>query len=125
MALSEAIAMKSPMQERRRFPRHLGVLPVEVRVASQSYPMECETTDISLCGCYVKNMFTLPLGTAVHLRIRLNDAEFQIGGTVKTADPGLGNGIEFAEMSSPQRNELANHLQKLLIVNAAAVGIIR
>ena len=117
--------MKSPAQERRRFPRHLGALPVEVRVASQSYPMECETTDISLCGCYVKNMFTLPVGTAVHLRIRLNDAEFQINGTVKTADPGLGNGIDFAEMNARQRAELASNLEKLLIVNAEAARIIR
>lgn len=117
--------MGPPIQERRRFSRHLGALPVEVRVPSQSYPMECETTDISLCGCYVKNMFTLPIGTGVHLRIRLNDAEFQIDGTVKTADPGLGNGIEFAEMNSRQRTELANRLEKLMIVNAEAARIIR
>ena len=117
--------MNAPIQERRRFPRRTGSLPVQLRVASQSYPMECETTDISLCGCYVKNMFTLPIGTAVHLRIRLNDVEFQVDGHVKTADPGLGNGIDFAEMSSRQREELAHHLEKLRVGNARAVGIIR
>lgn len=117
--------MNAPMQERRRFPRRTGSLPVELRIATQSYPMECETTDISLCGCYVKNMFTLPIGTAVHLRIRLNDVEFQVNGSVKTADPGLGNGIDFAEMNSRQREELAHYLEKLRVSNVCGVGIIR
>lgn len=117
--------MKPPGQERRRFPRHIGSLPVELREASQSYPIKCETTDISLCGCYVKTMFTLPVGTRVSVRLRLADSELLLDATVRTADPGLGNGIEFSEMPRQQRDLLAHFLEHLLAGSPEAARIIR
>ncbi len=117
--------MKPPAKERRRFPRRMAALPVEVRQAAQSYPLKCETTDISLGGCYVKTLFTLPVGTEVNLRIRLADTELQVKGAVRTADPGLGNGIEFLEMPPEQREQLARYLQNVFAGTEGGLRIIR
>lgn len=117
--------MKGPDKERRRFPRHVGTLPIEIRDLSHSYPMQCETTGISIGGCYVKTMYTLPVGTTVNLRIWVADQVFNIKGTVRTADQGLGNGIEFGEMSAQQRNQFARYLDNLCGSNADPTRIIR
>ncbi len=117
--------MKPPGKERRRFPRRAAAVPVELRQASQSYPLKCETTDISVGGCYVKTMFTLPLGAEVSLRIRLADTELQVKGKVTTADAGLGNGIEFVEMAPDHREQLARYLQNVFVDSAEELKIIR
>jgi PilZ domain len=117
--------VKPPGKERRRFPRHVGSLPIEIREVSRSYPMQCETTDISVGGCYVKTMFTLAVGAKVNVRIRLPEQEFHLQGVIRTADPGLGNGIEFGEMTAQQREELARYLDKIVARNAEPAPIIR
>ncbi len=117
--------MKPPGKERRRFPRRAVAVPVEVRQASQSYPLKCETTDLSVGGCYIKTMFTLPVGAEVSLRLRLADSELQVKGMVTTADAGLGNGIEFAHMAPEQREQLARYLQNVFADRGEELKIIR
>lgn len=111
--------------QRRRFPRKPCVVPVQMRTAGASYPMECETTDMSLSGCYVKNLFVLPVGTAVDLKITVSDGAVLAKGMVKTSDPGLGNGIEFKALSEEGRSQLQRHLDAVEQGDPAAISIIR
>src|SRR2546428_11480557 len=45
-------------QERRRFPRVKGKIPVELHLSAGS-PQRTSIDEISLCGCYIETMFTL------------------------------------------------------------------
>jgi PilZ domain len=99
---------KSP--ERRRFPRFSCFFPVELRSAGQSYPTCCETTNISLRGCYVRVLFPLPVGTAVDIRIGMAGREIQAKGVVKTLERALGNGVEFTDMDYSHRLQLQQYL---------------
>jgi hypothetical protein len=70
-------------------------------------------------------LMPLPVGTVVEIRIGTDGAEIQAKGTVKTADPSLGNGIEFTEIASSCRLELQRYLQTLPEVNTDSSGVIR
>ena len=87
--------------------------------------MECETTDMSASGCYVKNLFVLPVGTAVDLKITVGSVGIPAKGIVKTADAGLGNGIEFTAMSEEDRSRLQHHLDTLKQDDSSVLSIIR
>ena len=105
--------MESKYPVSRRFPRRVCSLPVQLRSPGQPYFTSCETTDISLCGSYVKLLSPLPVGTVVEVRIGTGDTQVKATGVVKTSDPGLGNGIEFTEMTPPNRLQLEHYLKIL------------
>jgi len=105
--------MENAHQERRRFSRCSCSLRVQLRPTGQPYPTNCETADISLCGCYVKLMLPLPVGTLLDVRIWTGDTPVQVKAVVKTSHPGVGNGIDFIEMSSPDRFQLERYLETL------------
>ena len=115
--------MASP--ERRRCLRYICSLPVELRSAGQPYPISCQTTDISLYGCYVKMLQPLPIGTGVDIRIGTGGEGIKAKGIVRTADAALGNGIEFTEMASSCQVELQRYLQALPEPTPGAPDIIR
>ena len=82
------------------------------------FPTSCETTDISLCGCYIKLSFPLPVGTVLNVHIGTEDGEVRALGVVRTSNPGLGNGIEFTEMTESNKLRLVQCLEKLPDVDA-------
>jgi len=105
--------LENKVQERRRFGRYQCSLPVQLHATGQAYPTCCETTDLGLGGCYVKLLFPLPVGAVVDVRIGTAGGEIKAKGVVKTADPMLGNSIEFTEMAPSSRLELERYLQTL------------
>ncbi len=80
---------------------------------------------MSLCGCYVKLLFPLPIGTTVDIRIGMEGGGLQAKGIVRTADPALGNGIEFTEMPFPCRLQLEHYLEALSQEESSPNKIIR
>jgi hypothetical protein len=80
---------------------------------------------MSLCGCYVKLLFPLPTGTVVDIRIGIEGGSVQAKGIVRTADPALGNGIEFTEIASPCRLQLEHYLETLSQEESSPNKIIR
>jgi hypothetical protein len=80
---------------------------------------------MSLCGCYVKLLFPLPIGTAVDIRIAMEGGGVQAKGIIRTADPALGNGIEFIEIASPGRLQLEQYLEALSQEDSSPNKIIR
>ncbi len=99
----------------RRSARHEVCVPVELRSAQQAYPTQSETTDISLHGCYVKTLFPIAAGTAVGMRMTLNGVEVLAKAVVKTADAGLGNGIEFVDFIADGKHQLQEYLNSLAL----------
>jgi len=118
-------ALENMVPERRRFARYQCSLAVQLRAAGQAYPTSTEITDISLGGCYVKMLLPLPVGTAVEIRVGTDGGEIVAKGTVKTADPSLGNGIAFTEMASSRQLELQHYLQTLPREATGSASVIR
>lgn len=111
--------MTGSHSERRRFARRNCSLRVQLKAPELPFPTSCETTDISLCGCYVKLSFPLPIATVVDVLIAAGDAEVQTKGVVRTLNPGLGNGIEFTEMTEDNRLRLEQCIERLPDVEAS------
>ena len=57
------------IEERRRTARTKTSLQAEIVLRGRTVPMRVSTTDLSLGGCYVENMFTLNIGA--HLTMAL------------------------------------------------------
>jgi hypothetical protein len=72
--------------------------------------MRVSTTDLSLSGCYVENMYTLPIGARLKIRLWIDEAKQSIKGIVKTCDPVFGNGIQFLEGGDEARHQLKKYL---------------
>jgi len=87
--------------------------------------MDCVTTDMSVSGCYVKSLFVLPVGTAVELKITVGHAAIVAKGSVKTSDPGIGNGIGFTEISDDDRSQLQHYLDGIEQDASTTMTIIR
>jgi hypothetical protein len=67
-------------------------------------------SEISLCGCYVETMFTLPIGTTLDLKLWVKDEPLTVAAVVATRFPQVGNGIGFIDMTPKARLKLANFI---------------
>jgi len=99
--------------DRRRYPRFKCRLPVEIRPESSNFPIQGETMDVSLGGCYVATVFPLPVGTRVDFRCWVNDRPVACKAVICTSDPGVGNGIQFIALDDQDSAWLGRHLDEL------------
>jgi len=93
--------------EKRHYPRFKRSVPVEVHAEGSDAPIHCNTSDLSLGGCYIESMYPFPKGTAVELKLQLDDT-LLILARVVTCDPQFGNGFQF-ERILPEDLELLSH----------------
>ncbi len=100
--------------ERRRSPRNKTSAQAELLLAGQQVPIRVPTSDISLYGCYIENMYTLPVGCRMKIKLWIAEKKLDIDGVVKTCDPVFGNGIQFLEMDDQARTELQKYLDAAL-----------
>jgi PilZ domain len=96
--------------ERRRAIRKKVRVEIEILMPDHSVPMRLATADLSCCGCYIENMFTFSVGTNLSITLWIGEERLQIGGVVRTADPGFGNGIEFVGTDPVGQAKLASYL---------------
>jgi c-di-GMP-binding flagellar brake protein YcgR len=104
--------MNDSSQNRRGAPRVKVRVPIEIEVDESSSPIRGATADLSVGGCYVETMFPFPLGTALDLKLRLENT-LLVAATVVTCDPQVGNGIRFERMLPEDRQELEKYLAAL------------
>ncbi|MFZ0480918.1 MAG: PilZ domain-containing protein [Terriglobales bacterium] len=95
----------------RRYQRLQLKVPVEMRPAPDGNPIHAVTTDLSAGGFYVEMMFTLAIGTQVHLVLQLGESTVLALGQVVTCDPTVGNGVRLTRMLPEDRQELERFLQ--------------
>jgi PilZ domain len=100
-------------QNRRKQPRSKTNIPVELRALGSRAPIHCMTSDLSLTGCYVEMMFTLPIRTTVEIRLQLQHRALFLWGQVTTCDPHVGNGIESMKVRLEVLKELASELARM------------
>ncbi len=112
-------------QDHRRAIRRQCKLPFEIRTGAASFPIKGETSDVSLYGCYVQLLYTLPKGTIVEMVLWLGSNPLRTPARVVTADPSVGNGIEFLDMPEDDRARLATFLEKVDAPDADSGPIFR
>jgi hypothetical protein len=118
---SEASPSPAPAPPDRRGHRRVKCrLPAEIRTAHSRFPLQVETTDVSLGGCYVATMFALPEGTAIDFRCWIGSTSIACKGVIRTSDPNVGNGLQFLDLDELSRAVLANHLDHLQANDAEA-----
>lgn len=85
------------MIERRKSQRFKVSVPVEIHTETNSAPLRCSTSDLSLNGCYIESMYPFPVGTSLDLKLEASGT-LVISARVITCDPQFGNGIAFVRM---------------------------
>ena len=110
--------MDSP--ERRKYPRFTVSVPVEVHAEGSDTPIRCNTSDLSLGGCYIESMYPFPIGATLNLKLQL-EGTVLIQARVVTSYPQVGNGMQWINILPEDRAELSAFLDALA-KQAAAVA---
>lgn len=108
--------------ERRRHARYRCEVSVEVSAADEQGVCHGILADICLGGCYVSLVSPFSPGTAVLLRVTMQQVATVLAGRTVTSVPGSGMGIEFAadpESAAPLQ-ALIQLLEERLSDTAAA-----
>ena len=110
---SGVAAQQSARDDRRATARRTCKSSCSIRQSETRFPLGAAVTDISLSGCYVELMSTLPVGTTVKMVIQVAGMTVNCGATVRTSHPGVGMGLEFEQLSEPDRGALEAALARL------------
>lgn len=92
--------------EKRAHTRVKVSVPIELTPEGSKTPLRTETADLSVRGCYIETLFTLPVSTQVQVTLLAGDSTLLTTGKVVTRDPNVGNGIEFTTMADKDRETL-------------------
>lgn len=98
------------MIERRSHQRYEVHIPVAIARKGAQFATHGETSDVSLGGFYYRTMMQMPVGAELTITLWLGDVSITCAGIVRTADPGVGNGIEFLSLDEPSRSQLSDFL---------------
>jgi hypothetical protein len=96
--------------ERREAERYPFVCPVEVVDVAGSAMISARTSDLSLQGCYIDTLNTLPKGTRVRLQLNKNNQRLEVRAEVTACHPG-GMGMVFEQLSAAQQGTVVRWLE--------------
>jgi hypothetical protein len=91
---------------RRKHPRYPCTGGVELRQQESGPPAWGNISDISLTGCYVETVSTLPMGSMVIFNLRTHDLQIKGRAVVKTSHHSVGMGIAFLQLSQEDQQNL-------------------
>ena len=109
----DGATIKVSAANRRRYPRHKIILPIELRDERVKAPTRINATDVSGSGCYVETMLPLPIGTVLRVDFWLDSEHVNVTAVVRTCDPGVGNGIEFTGLPPDGKERLQAYLDAI------------
>jgi c-di-GMP-binding flagellar brake protein YcgR len=95
-------------QNRRKHPRLKTRVPVEFNPQGRR-ALASATADLSIGGCYLRIMFTFPIGTVLDVNLQIG-RQVRTKAVVVTQDIKIGNGLKFIEMSPEDKEALRNYL---------------
>jgi hypothetical protein len=110
--------MPDAITDRRVAPRYPLILLAEVTDLLSSVKLTARTSDLSRTGCYIDMLSPLPRGTEVHVLLKNVGEVFESAAIVMYVSPGLGIGVQFAEL----RAERQSLLDRWLAVAAKTGG---
>jgi hypothetical protein len=99
--------------ERRVHPRTKVSVQTELQLADIDTPLRGQTSDLSLGGCYIRTMVTIPVGTRLNVGLWLGEEKVTINAIVVTCYPQIGSGIQFLAMPLTDRNRVRAFLESV------------
>ena len=93
--------------------RHFCCSSIAMQEDGASGHIAAGISDISLTGCYVELLTTLPIGTLLSLLLRLDGMTIRGTAEVRTAHPGVGMGLEFWAMGAADKTVLHQLINRL------------
>jgi hypothetical protein len=99
----------------RAFPRMLLDKPVELEVGEKKIQVENPSNNVSFGGLFVRRG-SLPVGTAVRIRIPVNHHFFEADGQIRNCESSdAGVGIGFNLLSQANRQALYDLIEELTL----------
>lgn len=92
--------------ERRGYQRHRCSGTAQITQPGVAFPIWARVSDLSLGGCYLELIFTMPRHSPVELILTVNERRLAATGTVVTSHPGIGVGVRFNNMGDESRRVL-------------------
>jgi hypothetical protein len=86
-------------QERRTTPRYPFIAAAEVIDQSSGVSIAARVSELSLFGCYIEIVNPPPDGSQIVVKIRSEGRFFEAPGTIAYAQPNLGIGVKFHDVS--------------------------
>ena len=83
----------------RRGPRLPFIAVAEIAHTESGGNFNCRVSELSLHGCYVDMLHTLPIGSALAIKIFAESECFEAHAKVIYAHPNLGMGLAFEQVS--------------------------
>lgn len=83
----------------RRTPRFPFVATAELSHAETESPLNCQVSELSLNGCYVDMLNTLPVNSMVNIKILAGSECFAATAKIIYALENLGMGLAFQDVS--------------------------
>lgn len=99
--------------ERRRATRYPLIAAVQIVELRSRASISARTSDLSLVGCYLDTLNSLPPGTDVRLQIVYDGETFTTLGTVAHSMSNIGMGIKFRAMRQDQQEILQRWIDQL------------
>lgn len=94
------------MPSRRKHLRYHCTGGVELRRSEGTPAVFGSLSDISLEGCYVETVATLPAGNEILFLLRVRDTMIRGRALVKTSNHAVGVGLEFLHLSTEDQQKL-------------------
>lgn len=98
--------------EKRRTPRYPFIAVAEITDAASGEQLNSQVAELSLNGCYVDMLNTLPVDGKVTVKIFADSECFEATAVVIYAHQGLGMGLAFQDVSLKSGILLRQWLQK-------------
>jgi hypothetical protein len=109
----DPVPADSSYRERRTVPRYTFIAAAEFVEPASGVRMAGRISEISRKGCYVDLLNTLPVGTAIQLRISRDQGALACTGRIIYVQGGMGMGVAFEQMPSEQLQILDSWLAEL------------
>jgi len=88
-------------------------VPIELTSEGSETPLRTETADLSIKGCYIEMLFTLPVSTKLQVTLHAGGSTIPTTAKIVTRDPNVGNGIEFTSMQDKDRETLRQFIERV------------
>lgn len=102
-----------PWPVERRYERVQAVVPAELRLVTESFPRRMQTANLSLGGCYLEALCTVPPNTTLQVVLWLEGVKIRAWAEVVSDHPHLGNGLRFVRISDTDREELRSFIGRV------------
>ena len=98
--------MPEPTGTRRAQQRFHCTGGVEMRRSETAPPVFGNLSDLSLTGCYVETVSTLPVGSEILFMLRVRDSVVRGRAQVKTSNHAVGLGLVFTQLGREDQSKL-------------------